>query len=108
MSTSTPTDTTTEEISTSTFGSRLKAMLVATWGTQLEMSSALKVQTGLLQKYFADTTRPGVTFLEKLAQTGISLDWLISGTGSPYAMNEQGDRLRTLHAERNVSVDVKN
>lgn len=78
------------------FGARLKFIVMARYTTQLQAAHALDVQPGLLNKYFADKTRPGVLFLERLAAIGINMQWLITGEGIAFAENAMGEELKRI------------
>lgn len=54
------------------------------------------VEHTVLMKYFRGVVTPSYKTLLVLLHWGISIDWLLTGTGSPYAPSIEGQRKSTM------------
>ena len=64
---------------------RLKSHIKARGLTQLEFAKLVKVDDGVLNLYLNGGRIPKADFFERLRFSGVSLDWLFTGEGSPDA-----------------------
>ena len=74
----------------STFGERLRAFAKARFGTLQKLSTAAGISYQQLSKYATNEKRPQLDALERLRATGVSIDWLIDGTGEMMATGTTG------------------
>ena len=78
-------------------GARLRTWIELIYETQFEACRSLDIQPSTLYRYMAGTNSPSADFLMKLAETGLSISWMLTGEGSMYADSLVGQSLRSKH-----------
>jgi transcriptional regulator with XRE-family HTH domain len=75
---------------------RLEQFIAATLLKNKVFAERLGMQPTQLQKYLSGTS-PSAETLEKFAEAGCNIHWLITGEGRMYADNEAGRKLKKAH-----------
>ena len=76
---------------------RLQTVLKELPGTIDEIAKGLGVSHATLYKYLSGKTKPNADFLAQLkSQTGVNLNWLITGQGEKYGDSNQDDLNQSL------------
>jgi hypothetical protein len=71
-------------------GNRLLIFIRTNYNTQKSFAELLKIQESNLSRYIKKNTCPNIKMLNKFFNAGLSLDWLITGTGTMFADNTVG------------------
>ncbi|MCX6155259.1 MAG: helix-turn-helix transcriptional regulator [Candidatus Kapabacteria bacterium] len=86
---------------------RLIKFLITLDKDQAALSSILDVRQASVSRYLTGKMKPKYETLFKLHDLGLSLDWLATGTGSMFALNEEGKKLRDVDVAKSaVSTNV--
>ena len=72
------------------FNERLKQFIKLNFDSQTEYAVKLSIDSSLLNRYIKGNTKPDVKTLVRLYNSGLSIDWLLTGIGSMYAANING------------------
>ncbi|MGA2296577.1 MAG: helix-turn-helix transcriptional regulator [FCB group bacterium] len=84
---------------------RLKIFIENNYKTQKEFAEKANIDITALNRYLSGKVSPGVDVLNKFNIAGVSIDWLINGTGSMYAKNPKGYELSN-HTEIQEIIDT--
>lgn len=76
------------------FGKRLKSFVLTAYPEIRDFAAELNVSPSTVSMWFGSKKIPGGESLEKIYNSGCSLDWLIGGTGDMLADNKAGKILR--------------
>lgn len=74
------------------FGQRLKIVIEKYFSSQRDLADKLNIDQGNLNRYLNGKVQPGLDFLSKLYENGISINWLLSGEGFP--LNVEHETIR--------------
>lgn len=72
-----------------TIGNRIKAWRTHLGKTQVAFSELTGISLGVLKKYEANYNIPGGEALTVLSNTGVNVNWLLTGEGEMVATNNQ-------------------
>jgi transcriptional regulator with XRE-family HTH domain len=75
---------------------RLNQFVELAFKNTAEFAHAMGVKPPSVYPYLKGHKRPGASMLERLADLGLDVHWLITGEGPMLAENEAGQELRTL------------
>ena len=77
------------------YGARIAEFIEAVYGKNMQghFASLIDILPATMSKYITGDLRPGTKVIIKFSQMGMSIDWLMNGTGSMYADNEAGRAL---------------
>lgn len=76
------------------FGKRLKTFALAVYPEVRDFAADLGTSPSTVSMWFTSKKIPGGEYLQKIYNTGCSIDWLYSGQGQMIADNEAGKKLR--------------
>ena len=82
-----------------TIGQRIKKFIVRVYGTQKKFADQVQISRAILNRYIADTNLPGADVLYRFKKAGMSIDWLLDGSGSMYAKD-----FKIQHIEKDINV----
>ena len=83
-------------------GKRLKTIIDLSFESQNLFSNLTGVDKTTLSRYIHDKLTPRSDCLIKFIETGISIDWLLTGFGSMFADNIAGNKLREQCFEKDM------
>ncbi len=72
-----------------TIGQRIKKFIDRVYGTQKKFACQVNISRTILNRYIADINLPGADVLYKFKKAGMSIDWLLDGSGSMFARDFQ-------------------
>lgn len=72
-------------MSSESVGDRIREFAKQRFGSQDGMARALSMPAVQLSKYINGTTKPGTDVLIRFTELGMSIDWLLTGTGEMMA-----------------------
>ncbi len=85
-----------------TFNIRLKEFIHNNYDSIKSFSDQIKIDQTQLSKYIKGIHTPSYDILVKLFDAGLNINWLISGTGSMFADNDVGNKLRMEYEASNL------
>ncbi len=77
-----------------TIGNRIKKYISEAYKTQTNFAQSTGVRVAVINRYVNDKALPGADVLIKFKKAGMSIDWLLDGSGTMYANNAVGQQLR--------------
>ena len=83
-------------------GSRLKLFVSKNFDTQKKFSEKIGLDSSVLSKYISGKKTPGFEVIKHFHDIGLSIDWLINGTGSMFAHNPAGEKLKCSSKNNSV------
>ncbi len=82
-----------------TFGDRLNKFIQQNFGSNIRFAEIVGVKFTSVSRYIYNKSMPGGEMLSKFYESGLSIDWLISGNGSMYSINSEGRKLKMKYQE---------
>ena len=82
-------------------GERIKSFIETSNQSQSSFARQTKINTSYLSRIINNKISPGVSILSKINTAGVSLDWLLNGTGSMFSTNVEGEKLKSKVNEKN-------
>lgn len=74
-------------------GQRLRLFVEKNYSTQKEFSDLIGINESSLYRYFTGSNQPTIETLSKFKKAGLSIEWLVDGSGTMYARNSKGMEL---------------
>ena len=72
-------------IGSETLADRLKRFYESNYSTQREFAEAVGINSTTLYRYMKGISKPTLNILAKMQNSGLSINWLLSGEGSMYS-----------------------
>ena len=82
-------------------GIRIKLFIQTCYKSQLFFAKQVDIDPTYLNRIINNRHSPGVDILSKFNLAGVSLDWLLNGTGSMYSTNSEGEKLKKTVSDSN-------
>ncbi len=86
------------------FHQRLSSFISNNYESNIFYSNFIKIDSTQLNKYTKGRHYPSFETLIKFYESGVSLDWLLSGDGSMFAENEKGNELKVKYETKNKGI----
>lgn len=84
-------------------GERLKIFIDICYPNQVNFADYCKINSNLITRYITHRNVPHVDTLQVFFEAGVSIDWLLSGSGSMFANNKTGNHLRQKYLQGDFS-----
>ena len=75
------------------FGSRLKFFIDENFRIQKEFTDFIGINYSTLYRYIKEINQPTIETLCKFKKAGLSIEWLVDGSGIMFAKNSKGLQL---------------
>lgn len=73
-----------------TLGIRLKSFIEINYRTHFKFAEVTDINPNIISRYINEKSLPSVDILLKMKQAGISINWLLDGTGNKYSDTPKG------------------
>ncbi len=80
---------------------RLKEFILTCYTSQINFAEEMNLSKSCIARYVSGLVKPDGKCLIKMHEKGLSINWLFSGTGSMFADNETGKKLKFNYYKSN-------
>lgn len=84
------------------FGERLREFITKNYVSINTYSRIINVEPANISRYVNGHFAPSQRILKRINDTGCSIDWLMTGKGTMYANNDNGELLKHTKGFENV------
>ncbi|TAL67834.1 MAG: XRE family transcriptional regulator [Bacteroidetes bacterium] len=90
-------------------GIRIKLFIQTCYQSQLFFAKLVNLDPTYLNRIINNRLNPGVDILSRFNSAGVSLDWLLNGSGSMYSTNSLGEKLKNMVSDSsNITQNTTN
>lgn len=84
-------------------GNRLKEFIEKNYNSQIQFAEVTGINQNVISRYINEKSSPSIEVLYRMKIGGISIDWLIDGTGTMYSDTPNGRKLFAQEINSSVS-----
>ena len=78
------------------FGLRIRNFITKCYATEINFAEHIGIDYTSLSRYISERRTPNLKIQLKFQEAGMSIDWMLNGTGSMFANNDRGKELKSV------------